>query len=112
MKNALPYVARILLLAESNPALFVIVASLSVPLALIYAALSYVAAPTSNLVAFLVLSAFALAYCGWIARLVVMHWHSEGAEQHPERQKRQLTPRENRSDSGSPAKDAAPPIGV
>jgi len=111
MKNALPYVARILLLAESNPALFVIVASLSVPLALIYAALSYVAAPTSNLVSFLVLSAFALAYCGWIARLVVMHWHPDGAEPHPERQKRQLTPRENRSDSGSPAKDA-PAIGV
>ena len=110
MKNALPYVARILLLAESNPALFVIVASLSVPLALIYAALSYVAAPAGNLVAFLVLSAFALAYCGWIARLVVMHWHSDGVEQ-PERQKRQLTPRENRSDSGSPAKDA-PAIGV
>jgi hypothetical protein len=110
MKNALPYVARILLLAESNPALFVIVASLSVPLALIYAALSYVAAPAGNLVAFLVLSALALAYCGWIARLVVMHWHAEAAEP-PERQKRQLTPRENRSDSGSPAKEA-PAIGV
>ena len=82
MKNALPYVARILVLAETNPALFVIVASLSVPLALIYAALSYVAAPTMNLVAFLVLGGLALAYCGWIAHLVVTHWPAECADQH------------------------------
>jgi len=74
MKNALPLVGRFLELAETNPALFVIVASLSVPLALVYAALSYVNAPTENLLAFLALAALALAYCGWLARLVLQHW--------------------------------------
>lgn len=78
MKYALPLIGRILGLAESNPALFVIVASLSVPLALIYAALSYVAAPAINLLAFLVLSALALGYCGWLARLVLAHWRGDG----------------------------------
>jgi len=78
MKNALPLIGRILELAESNPALFVIVASLSVPLALIYAALSYVAAPAMNLAAFLALSVLALGYCGWLARLVLIHWGEGG----------------------------------
>jgi hypothetical protein len=74
MKSALPLVGRALELAESNPALLVVVASLSVPLALIYAALSYVAAPAINLFAFLVLGALALIYSGWIARLAITHW--------------------------------------
>ena len=74
MKYALPVIGRLLELAQDNPALFVIVASLSVPLALIYAALSYVAAPAANLLAFLGLSALALGYCGWLARLVLAHW--------------------------------------
>jgi hypothetical protein len=75
MKSALPLVGRALELAESNPALLVVVASLSVPLALIYAALSYVAAPAINLLAFLVLGVLALVYSGWIARLAITHWH-------------------------------------
>jgi hypothetical protein len=74
MRSALPLVARALELARSNPALLVVVASLSVPLALIYAALSYVAAPAINLLAFLALGAFALFYSGWIARLAITHW--------------------------------------
>jgi hypothetical protein len=74
MKVAMPIVRRALDLAESNPALFVLVASLSVPLALIYAALSFVTAPALNLLAFLVLGAFALMYAGWLARLAITHW--------------------------------------
>jgi hypothetical protein len=74
MKGALPLLWRILELAESNPALLVVVAALSVPLALIYAALAYVSASPLNLLAFLVLSALALAYSGWIARLAIVHW--------------------------------------
>jgi hypothetical protein len=74
MKNALPLVGRILGLAESNPALLVVIASLSVPLALIYAALSYVAASPINLLAFIVVGALSLIYSGWIARLAVKHW--------------------------------------
>jgi hypothetical protein len=77
MKHALPLFGRILALAENNPALFVVVASLSVPLALIYAALYFVAAPVINLLAFLVLGAFALFYSGWIAHLAVKHWRVE-----------------------------------
>jgi hypothetical protein len=77
MKSALPLVGRALELARDNPALLVVVASLSVPLALIYAALSYVAAPAINLFAFLVLGALALVYSGWIAHLAVMHWRVE-----------------------------------
>jgi hypothetical protein len=77
MKSALPLIGRALELARSNPALLVVVASLSVPLALIYAALSYVAAPAINLFAFLVLGALALVYSGWIARLAVKHWRVE-----------------------------------
>jgi hypothetical protein len=80
MKVALP-IGRILSLAENNPALFVLIASLSVPLALIHAALSYVAAPLINLLAFLALSLLALVYCGWIARLAITHWRI-GCEQH------------------------------
>ena len=80
MKSALPLVGRALELAESNPALLVVVASLSVPLALIYAALSYVAAPAINLFAFLVLGALALIYSGWIARLAITHWRVVGCE--------------------------------
>jgi hypothetical protein len=79
MKSALPLVGRALELAESNPALLVVVASLSVPLALIYAALSYVAAPAINLLAFLVLGVLALVYSGWIARLAITHWRIECA---------------------------------
>jgi hypothetical protein len=81
MKNALPLIGRILELAEVNPALFVIVASFSVPLALIYAALSFVNAPALNLLAFLVLSALALIYCGWLARLVLVHWGAASCSQ-------------------------------
>ena len=76
MKLALPVISRILAIAESNPALFVLIASLSVPLALIYAALSYVVAPAINLAAFLVLGALALFFTGWIARLAITHWHA------------------------------------
>jgi hypothetical protein len=74
MKLALPVVTRLLSLAESNPALIVLVASLSVPLALIYAALAYVVAPAINLAAFLALGVFALAYAAFIARLAITHW--------------------------------------
>lgn len=74
MKSALPLVGRILELAESNPALLVVVASLSVPLALIYAALSFVAASPINLLGFIVLGALSLIYSGWIARLAITHW--------------------------------------
>ena len=77
MRSALPLVGRALELARINPALLVVVASLSVPLALIYAALAYVAAPAVNLFAFLVLGALALVYSGWIARLAVTHWTVE-----------------------------------
>jgi hypothetical protein len=77
MKGALSIVARILELAESNPALLVVIATLSVPLALIYAALAYVAASPINLLAFLVLGALALVYSGWIARLAIRHWRVE-----------------------------------
>ena len=76
MKLALPVIGRLLAIAENNPALFVLIASLSVPLALIYAALSYVVAPAINLAAFLVLGAFALVYSGWIARLAITHWEA------------------------------------
>jgi len=74
MRNALPLVGRMLEIAGTNPALFVIVASLSVPLALIYAALSFVNAPVENLIAFLALGALSLGYCGWLARLVLTYW--------------------------------------
>jgi hypothetical protein len=74
MKDALPLVGRILGLAVRNPALLVVVASLSVPLAFIYAALSYVAASPINLLAFIVVGALSLAYSGWIARLALEHW--------------------------------------
>jgi hypothetical protein len=77
MKGALPLIWRVLEIAESNPALLVVVGALSVPLALIYAALSYVAASPLNLLAFLVLAALALLYSGWIARLAVVHWRAE-----------------------------------
>jgi len=77
MKGALSIVARILELAESNPALLVVIATLSVPLALIYAALAYVAASPINLLAVLVLGALALVYSGWIARLAIRHWRVE-----------------------------------
>ena len=83
MRNALPHIGRLLALAEANPALFVIVASFSVPLALIYAALSFVNAPALNLLAFLTLSALALIYCGWLARLVLRHWGGAASGQHP-----------------------------
>jgi hypothetical protein len=79
MKLALPVIGRLLALAENNPALFVLIATLSVPLALIYAALSYVVAPAINLAAFLVLGALALAYSGWIAQLAITHWRPHGA---------------------------------
>jgi hypothetical protein len=74
MKNALPLVGRIVGLALRNPALFVVTASLSVPLAFIYAALSYVTASPANLLAFVVVGALSLIYSGWIARLAVRHW--------------------------------------
>jgi hypothetical protein len=74
MKNALPLVGRILGLAASNPALLVVTASLSVPLAFLYAALSYVAASPVNLLAFIVVGALCLVYSGWIARLALRHW--------------------------------------
>ena len=80
MKLALPVVSRILALAERNPALIVLVASLSVPLALIYAALHYVVAPAINLAAFLALGVFALVYAAFIARLAITHWRITGAE--------------------------------
>ena len=80
MKLALPVVTRILALAESNPALIVLVASLSVPLALIHAALAYVAAAAINLVAFLALGVFALVYAAFIARLAITHWRLPCAE--------------------------------
>jgi hypothetical protein len=76
MKVAMPLVRRALDLAESNPALFVVIASLSVPLALIYAALSFVTAPAINLLAFLGLGVLALSYAGWLARLAITHWGS------------------------------------
>jgi hypothetical protein len=75
MKVAVPLIGRALDLAESNPALLVLIASLSVPLALIYAALSFVTAPAINLLAFLVLGVLALVYAGWLARLAITHWH-------------------------------------
>jgi hypothetical protein len=74
MKVAVPLIGRALDLAERNPALFVLIASLSVPLALIYAALSFVTAPVMNLLAFLALGALALTYAGWLARLAITHW--------------------------------------
>ena len=74
MRNALPIVGRMLDVAQTNPALFVIVASLSVPLGLIYASLAFVNAPSESLLAFLALSALALTYCGWLARLVLRRW--------------------------------------
>jgi len=74
MKLALPVVTRIVTLAERNPALFVLVASLSVPLALIWAALSYVVAPAINLAAFIAVGVLALAYSAFIARLAITHW--------------------------------------
>lgn len=77
MKVALPLIGRILGLAEKNPALLVVIASLSVPLGLIWAALSYVSAPLTNLVAFLVLGALALFYSAWIVLLAVRHWPIE-----------------------------------
>jgi hypothetical protein len=80
MKNALPIVARILGLAVRNPALLVVIASLSVPLAFIYAALSYVAASPINLLAFIVVGALSLIYSGWIARLAVKHWTAQRTE--------------------------------
>jgi len=67
MKVAVPLIRRALDLAERNPALFVLIASLSVPLALIYAALSFVTAPAINLLAFLGLGVLALWYAGWLA---------------------------------------------
>ncbi|HZZ92033.1 MAG TPA: hypothetical protein VFE23_05685 [Usitatibacter sp.] len=76
MKVAMPLIRRALDLAESNPALFVVIASLSVPLALIYAALSFVTAPAVNLLAFLGLGVLALSYAGWLARLAITHWGS------------------------------------
>jgi hypothetical protein len=81
MKDALPLVGRILGLAVRNPALLVVIASLSVPLAFIYAALSYVAASPINLLAFVVVGALCLAYSGWIARLALRHWDEHRA--HP-----------------------------
>lgn len=77
MKAALPLVGRLLGVAEKNPALLVVIASLSVPLGLIWAALSYVAAPLTNLIAFLVLGALALFYSAWIVLLAVRHWPTE-----------------------------------
>ena len=74
MKNALPLIGKVLGLAASNPALLVVIASLSVPLAFIYAALSYVTASPINLLAFVVVGALCLFYSGWIARLAVKHW--------------------------------------
>lgn len=74
MKNALPLIGRILGLAVRNPAFFVVIASLSVPLAFIYAALSFVAASPVNLLAFIVVGALCLVYSGWIARLALRHW--------------------------------------
>ena len=73
MKDALPVIGRILGLAGRNPALLVVTASLSVPLAFIYAALSYVAASPINLLAFIVVGALSLVYSAWIARLAVKH---------------------------------------
>ena len=80
MKLALPVVTRLLALAGSNPALVVLVASLSVPLALVYAALAYVAAPAINLAAFLALAVIELVYAGFIARLATTHWRTSCAE--------------------------------
>ena len=80
MKLALPVISRILALAESNPALIVLIASLSVPLALIHAALTYVAAPAINLAAFLAVGVLALVYAGFIARLAITHWRVSRAE--------------------------------
>jgi hypothetical protein len=74
MKNALPLVGRVLGLAARNPALLVVTASLSVPLAFIYAALSYVAASPINLLAFIAVGALSLVYSGWIAWLALKHW--------------------------------------
>jgi hypothetical protein len=80
MKNALPLVGRILGIAVKNPALLVVVASLSVPLAFIYAALSFVAASPVNLAAFIVVGALSLLYSGWIARLALKHWSRHTAD--------------------------------
>ena len=77
MKVAMPLIRHALDLAESNPALFVLIASLSVPLALIYAALAFVTAPPINLLAFLGLGVLALWYAGWLARLAITHWRSD-----------------------------------
>lgn len=81
MKVAMPLIRRALDLAESNPALFVLIASLSVPLALIYAALSFVTAPAINLLAFLVLGVLALWYAGWLAHLAITHWQAPAPRQ-------------------------------